>query len=144
MYAVTPCRASHAAAIPGHSMTAGQLTALAAHPSATLWRHGIPLACYGCVLASPGRGILWVVIAPQAAQTPVAVVRAMARFLHHAIRDYALHRVEMVVDPTQPKAVRLIRWWGFQYEARLRGYGPGGEDFDSYVWRAKKERVNDR
>lgn len=116
-----------------------------AHPNETCWLpSGQVVACYGCVLASPGRGILWAVVTPLAAQHVLGTVRAMRRALHRTIRDYGLWRVELVADATQPRSLRLAQHLGLQREARLEAYGPCAEPFDQYVWINKKERVNDR
>jgi len=141
MAVVTPFRASHLDGITDLP----QAQAFAAHPSETYWDdHGRVVACYGCVLASPGRGVLWIVVAPLQERHAIGLVRQMRRALAATIRTYGLWRVEMMVYPDKRKAVALIEHFDFCWEARLEGYGPQGEAMDLYAWVGKKERVDDR
>lgn len=141
---ITPFRGSHLLTI-APTFPCAQAYGLEGYPSETVWtRSGKVIGCYGCVLPSPGRGILWVVVGPHAMLHPLPFVRGFCRGMKRVVEDYGLWRLELVVDPTNPRAVALVTRLGFAWEGRLEAYGPEGQPFDQYCWIAKKERAHDR
>lgn len=97
-------------------------------------RNGSVLAMGGMTKVWPGVGVAWLTVMPGAKFHPVRLVRNAFDLICDAVEDYKLHRLHIEVKADDPKAVRLARMLGFEYESTMRNYGPDGADYMMMTW----------
>jgi RimJ/RimL family protein N-acetyltransferase len=101
-----------------------------------IWeRDGVPVSCQGIVCIRPR---VWEVFGFGTACWP-SVILSMTRYATRAIMPSLLrvgfHRAECRALAVHEDSRRWIEFLGAHEEGVLKGYGRGGEDFVSYVWR---------
>jgi len=88
--------------------------------------------CGGVIPTGPRMGLLWALLSHDAGRHMVWLHRATRRFLE--IEPW--RRVEATVESGFPAGCRWLTLLGFEFEGRMRSFGPGGEDHLRYarVW----------
>lgn len=87
-------------------------------------RHGEQiLLCGGLFPEKPKVGILWAVLSASAGAHMLAIHRITLRFLDIE----PLRRIEATTEDGHTAGCRWLEMLGFQFEGRMRAYGPGGE-----------------
>lgn len=81
------------------------------------------IGCAGVVEFWTGRAQVWALLSEQFPCYALAMHRAVKTFL----RSYQVARLECVVDPRLPKAVRWAEHLGFTFESVMMRYTPSGE-----------------
>ncbi len=102
-------------------------------PAYTLLVDGIPMACAGIVLQDWNKGEAWSLLSESFYSHKVKIYRAMKAGLDALIAEHKLQRVQSLIDPHYPEAVDFIECFGFEYEGRLRAYGPEKKDYLMYA-----------
>lgn len=87
------------------------------------------IACAGIIQLWPGRAQVWSLLSDQLPTYYRTIHRAVKRY----VRAYRVRRLECLVDPRHPDAVRWAVHLGFHYEATLRAYDMQGNDQAMYV-----------
>jgi len=81
------------------------------------------VACAGIIELWHGRSQVWSLLSGS--------FPCYAKSIHRAVRDfldsYRCARLECVVDPRAPAAIRWAEHLGFQYESTMPKYTPSGE-----------------
>jgi hypothetical protein len=85
---------------------------------------GLPVACGGLIEMWAGRAYAWALLSPEAGPHLLAMTRAIRSRLARA----SFRRVEMAVDVNFEAGRRWALMLGFEQEARLRCFLPGGRD----------------
>ena len=91
-------------------------------------------ACAGVMIPWAGMGEAWAILTPLGRQHPMAVHRAIIRFLRSIIEHESLTRVQADAVAEFHVARRWLLRLGFRKESFMRRYGPDGRDFVRYVW----------
>jgi len=87
------------------------------------------IACAGIIQLWPGRAQVWSLLSNQMSR----YYRDIHRAVKHYVDAYRVRRLECLVDPRHPEAVRWAKHLGFQYEATMRAYDMQGNDQAMYV-----------
>lgn len=98
-------------------------------PAYTLMVDDVPVACAGVVLQGWRKGEAWSLLSSLFHCHKIKVFRALKSGLDSVIFDHQLRRVQSVVNPEYPQTIDFIECLGFEYEGRLKRYGPFGEDY---------------
>lgn len=80
-----------------------------------------------------GTGELWGLFSPLAGrylETP----KFAKQLLELGARQLGYERIQAVVNPEWPEAVRFIELLGFKKETAMKKYGPNGVDMALYAW----------
>lgn len=96
---------------------------------------GMPVAAVGAVRCWPGVwqvGMFATALWPEVA---LGTTRHVKRWLMPAVREAGWHRAHAFSLASHAEAHRWLFWLGARVEARLAGWGKGGEDFLLFVWR---------
>lgn len=83
------------------------------------------VACAGIHIQRPGIGESWVTIC-QRNHGP-SILKLIREMLGKGIRDNNLLRVQAIIFD-RPEFIRFEKFFGFEYEGRLRKIGPDGVD----------------
>lgn len=101
-----------------------------AGPAYTAMREdGTVLCCAGIIVHWECRALAWAIMARSIGPDYVAVHRAVERFLNSVTTP----RIEITVDCEFPAAIRWAKLLGFECEARMKCYAPGGRDHYLYA-----------
>ena len=108
-------------------------------PALTLTINGSIVGCVG-ILIWHGTGIAWAVFSQKVFTKPKWVVQTVRNLLRDSIRNFKLHRVEMVILRSSETNIRWAEYLGFTREkdAIARRYTPTKDDVLRY------EFVDDR
>lgn len=135
MAVVTAFHASHlqgVAALP-------EAHHLEGHPSYTLWNEaGCVLAAFGCVLAAPGWGLVWMVLAPPGRARAFLVARQVLRKLRETIAAHELRHLEAHVAGDDAVTPRFLVHLGFAQDGPVWGTSPTGHPLSHYVWHQRR------
>lgn len=96
-------------------------------PAYTLMVDDVPVVCAGIVLQEWDKGEAWSLLSSLFYRHKVKAYRAIKAGLEAFIAEKRLKRVQSVVDPEFQPAIDFIECLGFEYEGRLRKYGPAGD-----------------
>ena len=99
----------------------------------TLMVNGIPVACVGLVLQDWGKAEAWTLFSNSFQNHVLTIYRLIKTGLKMAFHEKNLSRIQATIDPSYPATVKWIESLGFEYEGRLRKYGPLGQDFLMYA-----------
>lgn len=100
-----------------------------AGPCVTAFQGATVLVCGGIMTASPGTGVAWALLSNEAARHMLWLHRAVLRF----IETQRLRRLEATVVEGFPAGCRWVELLGFEFEGRMRAYGPDGETHLRYA-----------
>lgn len=87
------------------------------------------VACAGIIEIWAGRAQVWSLLSHDFPRYHRSVHKAVKTFL----LDYHTRRLECIVDPKLPEAMRWAERLGFQVEGRMASYTPNGDDQLMYV-----------
>lgn len=85
--------------------------------------------CGGIIPNGPGLGVLWAVLAADAGKHMLWLHRGVRRFL--TLERW--RRIEASVEEGFAPGCRWLELLGFEYEGRMRAYGPHGETHVRYA-----------
>ena len=97
---------------------------------------GVPVAAVGANEVWPGVYQVGMFATARWPEVALGTTRHVKRWLMPAIREAGVHRAHAFSLATHQEAHRWLFWLGARVEARLAGWGKGGEDFLLFVWRA--------
>lgn len=89
------------------------------------------IACAGVVNCWQGRAEVWSLMSEHLPLYQKSIHQAVKRFIDHKM--LSMRRLELILDPEFPRAVRWAKRLGFSYESTMPLYGPNGEIQDMYV-----------
>jgi hypothetical protein len=92
------------------------------------------VGCAGIMAFWPGRALTWALLSSAVPQHALVIHRTVLK----VIAAYPAKRIELLVDPTFPRAVAWAERLGFHFESRMPYYSPLGTTQDMYV-RIKRE-----
>lgn len=95
----------------------------------TALRDGEPIACAGLIPLMPWRAFAWSYLGEDFGRDIKAIHRATLDVLNAARFD----RIEMAVDPLDPKAKRWAWHLGFERECLARKWGANGRDMELWA-----------
>lgn len=87
-----------------------------------------PVAIGGIQPITPWVGEAWLITSKHHRCT-ISVIRMIASYLLVVPKETGFRRVEACVRADFTRAIRLVRYFGFEYEGTRRSYGKDGEDF---------------
>lgn len=88
--------------------------------------------CGVCLSFWQGIGEAWAVVSQEADENPMGIIRAFRRGVEYIENTTGLRRVQATVRSDWGQGVRFVKLLGFEFEGRLRAYGPDGRDHDMY------------
>ncbi len=89
----------------------------------TLIVDGVPIACVGLALQEWGKAEAWTLLSASFKDHKLTIYRMIKAGLAMVLgKD--LVRVQATIDPSYPDTVRWIESLGFEYEGRLKKFGP--------------------
>lgn len=93
------------------------------------------VVCAGVVPLHAGVGQAWCILSSHADQYPVAVTRAVLRFLADDATNERYHRIQAEVKAGWEKAERWAEVLGFENEtpSSMRAFGADGADYCLYA-----------
>ena len=94
---------------------------------------GAVVFCAGIHHFWHGTGEVWALFSPLARrylETP----RFAKQLLELYVARFGYERLQAVVNPDWPEAVRFIELLGFEKETLMKKYGPNGVDMVLYAW----------
>jgi len=97
----------------------------------TLMAEEKPVACAGLVLLGRDKAEAWVLLSNSFHPYVYTLYKGIKEGLINWLEVKKLRRIQATIDP-YPKVVNWIEHLGFQYEGRLRNYGPQGQDYLMY------------
>jgi hypothetical protein len=92
------------------------------------------VGCAGIMPFWAGRSIAWALMSSDVSKHTIAIHRAVCK----VIKENPVKRLELLVDPTFPKAEKWAKRLGFHFESRMPYYSPNGTTQDMYVKIARK------
>ncbi|MDD2657194.1 MAG: hypothetical protein PHD04_00850 [Candidatus Pacebacteria bacterium] len=98
----------------------------------TLMVDGCPVACGGLVLQGWGRSEAWVLLSKSFKPYKVAIHRMVKTGLENAFLTKIVSRIQATIDAGCPEHIEWIEALGFEFEGRLRRFGPFGQDYLMY------------
>jgi hypothetical protein len=98
-------------------------------PAMTALDGSTVLLCGGIVPLLPGTGVIWALVARDAGPRMLALTRGIQRFLE----TQKLRRIEATTAEGFRSGCRWLEMLGFEFEGRMRGYGPAGETHLRYA-----------
>lgn len=90
---------------------------------------GKVVALMGPHLIWDGCVTLWAITSDDMAGHGIGITRAVKRFMEQGAAVYGAHRLQMFVEVGFEDAERWAQALGFEFEARLRQYGPNKKDY---------------
>lgn len=97
---------------------------------------GIPVAAVGAALLWPGVWQVGMFATRLWPEVALGTTRHVKRWLMPAVRATGAHRAHAYSLASHETAHRWLLRLGARCEARLPGWGKGGEEFLMFVWRA--------
>lgn len=94
----------------------------------TIWADGQVLACIAIVRLYDGVGEVWTLASKRIQEHPLAYIKALRRGIEIHMSVMKLWRLHGTIRADFPSANKWIKTLGFEKEALLKKYGPGGED----------------
>ena len=94
---------------------------------------GIPVACAGVALQEWNKAEAWAVFSSDFKKHKLFIYRHIKAGLTASFHENKLKRVQATIDPQYPENIVWIEKLGFQYEGRLRNYGPQNQDYLMYA-----------
>ena len=98
-------------------------------PAYTMMVDGEPVACAGIILQEWNKADAWALLSILFYHHKIKVYRVMKAGIESLIAERQLRRVQAFIDPRYPSAVDFIECLGFEFEGRLKKWGPQSEDF---------------
>lgn len=98
-------------------------------PAYTLIVEDVPVVCAGVILNEWGRAEAWSLLSNAFYKHKIKAYRAIKAGLDSIVIENKLTRIQATVDSNSPEAIDFIECLGFEYEGRLRQYGPNREDY---------------
>jgi hypothetical protein len=105
-----------------YSVWRGKLKAL------TLIVNGNPVACIGIAVQEWNKAEAWALFAEGFEKYKLSIYRKIKESIIEAFKQNII-RIQATIDPIN---MRWIESLGFEYEGRLRKFGPSGEDYLMY------------
>lgn len=90
-----------------------------AGPAFTAWVGSQPIGCAGVVLAWPGVGMAWMVLADEMAEHGLWLTRMTRAFLRDILRVHRLHRLEAVALEESTRNQQWLQVLGFADEGNV-------------------------
>ncbi|HWT40383.1 MAG TPA: hypothetical protein VN081_03915 [Dongiaceae bacterium] len=90
-------------------------------------------AILGVVVLWPGVGEVTMIPTNLYYRNLKTCVKFTRQLISVAMETYGLHRLQATCLASHPKHARFLEFLGLQYEGKLHGYGPKGEDFMMYA-----------
>lgn len=97
-----------------------------------------PTVLCGLVHNFCGAGEIWMVTGEGFERTAKTVLQQQRRLARDFYKALGLHRLHILVDSDRKDARRWAEALGFQFEARLKKYGPRGEDRDMFLFNSNE------
>lgn len=94
----------------------------------TLISDGVPVACAGLSLMEWEKAEAWALFSGDFQKHKLNIYRTIKLGLNAAFHDKKLVRIQATIDPRWTVNVKWIESLGFQYEGRLRKWGPDHGD----------------
>jgi hypothetical protein len=124
--------------LPSPAVLAEQY-ALAGPGFTVLDADGEPVACAGVIRIWHGLGQAWAIVGPGVIDHRRAHFhfhRAARRIFAHLCRRYGWRMVLAYISAGSERDARWAAQFGFRCQTRLDEFGPGGEAFELWTWRA--------
>jgi hypothetical protein len=83
---------------------------------------GLPVACAGLIELWPERAHAWALLSAEAGP----YMRRITRAIRFRLESSSFRRIEMAVDVSFEAGIRWAHMLGFEHEATVRCYFPGG------------------
>lgn len=80
-----------------------------------------------------GFGIAWIIINKVFLQYPKYMLSICRKIIKEGSYHLGLHRVQMDIDIAHEENIRFAKKLGFEFEGRMRKFGPQMQDYDRYV-----------
>ena len=96
----------------------------------TLLSDNEPIACLGISFQEWGKAEAWALLSNSFKDYKLSIYKMAKAGLGMISTEY--HRIQATVDPGYPETIRWIEALGFEYEGRLRKYGPDKQDYLMY------------
>ena len=93
------------------------------------WHEGRVVGCAGIYDVWPGRSAIWSLLPPESGRHMVPITR----FVDEILYAYPARRVEATVRPGHAAGERWMKMLRFDFEGRMKAYGPDGGDYDLYA-----------
>lgn len=93
---------------------------------------GIPVACAGVALQEWHKAEAWAIFSSDFKAHKLFIYRFIKAGITESFREHKLVRLQSTIDPQFPENIKWIETLGFEYEGRLRNYGPQGQDYLMY------------
>lgn len=100
----------------------------------TLMVDDIPVACVGLILQDWGKAEAWVLFSDSFKDHILTIYRIIKVGLKMAFSEKNLSRIQATIDTSYPETVRWIESLGFEYEGRLKKYGPPPQHSDFLMY----------
>ena len=98
-----------------------------------------PIACGGILSPSSGLGVTWLfTVGATDAREGTTILRHILSGFRRLAREGKYRRIEALVLEDFAIARRVVEILGFEYCCTKDLYGPQGQTFYEYVWRAPK------
>jgi len=97
-------------------------------PAFTGFYNGEILAVGGVALIWQGVGHAWIIGTPLIGAHGIFFARSVRKKLAIIAAEKGLHRIQATVICGVPRLIRFVEFCGFEFESRLRNYGPLRED----------------
>lgn len=98
----------------------------------TLLVNNEPIACAGIALQEWSKAEAWAIFSSEFRNYKFIIYKFIKKGLAAAFHEHKLVRIQATIDPRYPENVPWIEKLGFEYEGRLRKWGPEGQDFLMY------------
>jgi hypothetical protein len=82
----------------------------------------------GVLLHYPGMGECWALTTPLIHKYPKTVARVVRKILFEIIINNKLFRVQVTCKAKDKRAVKFLKFLGFEIEGLMRSYGPDRSD----------------
>lgn len=102
-------------------------------PAWTGWNGDQVMGCAGIALRWQGRASVWCMLADGIPKTAWIGIHRAVRDRLAAMQPQGIVRIEAETMCGFTAGERWLRLLGFEFEGRMRRYGPGGEDFGRYA-----------
>lgn len=93
-----------------------------------------PLIAAGMVAGNYGVGDVWTLTCEGIERHVLGVIRALRLHIRVTRGVFRLRIVHTCIFEGNEPAARFARLVGFDYEATLKGIGPGGETMEIFTW----------
>lgn len=94
---------------------------------------GEPIACAGIALQEWSRGEAWALFSEKFYQHKLFIYKLIKKALPAAFHECKLRRIQAIIDTDYPENKKWIEKLGFEYEGRMKQWGPNGQDFLIYA-----------